>query len=165
MRKEFSTAWTASKQPRKQRKYAANAPIHIKRKQLSVNLSKDLRTKTGKRNAIIKKGDKVKVMRGKFKGVVGKILEVKIKALKIIMENVQLTKKDGSKVNVKMRPSNLQIIELEQRNKAPSTTKESSAVEKKTDNKNETSKEKIIEEKKTEEVKNVKSTKKVEEKK
>jgi hypothetical protein len=32
MKKEFSTSWKASRQVRKQRKYLANAPIHIKRK-------------------------------------------------------------------------------------------------------------------------------------
>jgi len=32
MKKIFSTHWKASKQPRKQRKYRAKAPLHIKRK-------------------------------------------------------------------------------------------------------------------------------------
>ena len=112
MRKEFSTAWTASSQPRKQRKYLAKAPLHLKRKQLSVNLSKDLRTKHNTRNIVLRKGDKVKVMRGKFKGIEGKVIEIKTKLLKIYIEGMQATKQDGSKVNVPLRASNLQIIEL-----------------------------------------------------
>lgn len=112
MRKEFSTNWTASKQPRKQRKYLANAPLHLKRKQLSVNLSKDLKAKHNTRNVVLRKGDKVKIMRGKFKGTEGKVIEIKTKLLKIYIEGIQATKQDGSKVNVPLRASNLQIVEL-----------------------------------------------------
>lgn len=123
MKKEFSTAWKASKQPRKQRKFLANAPLHIKRKQLSANLSKELRKKVGKRNIILKKNDKVKIMRGKFKDKIGKILNVLTKQGKVIVEGIQTSKRDGSKANVKLEPSNLQIIEMEDRNKKPTETK------------------------------------------
>ena len=54
-------------------------------------------------------------MRGKFKGKKGKILEVKLVYSKIIVEGIQAKKQDGSKVNVKLQPSNLQIIELSER--------------------------------------------------
>ncbi|MCK9568391.1 50S ribosomal protein L24 [Candidatus Pacearchaeota archaeon] len=112
MKKEFSTAWKGSKQPRKQRKYAAKAPLHIKRKLLSINLSKELRKKIGKRNVVVRKGDNVKVMTGKFKGKTGKIIQVFTKKSKITMEGIQVKKQDGSKANIKLQPSNLQIIEL-----------------------------------------------------
>lgn len=112
MKKEFSTSWTSSKQPRKQRKYLANAPLHRKRKMLSVNLSKTLRTEHKTRNIVLRKGDKVKVLRGKFKGIEGKVIEIKTKLLKIYIEGIQTTKQDGSKVNVPLKASNLQIIEL-----------------------------------------------------
>lgn len=117
MKKKFSTAWKASSQPRKQRKYVANAPLHLKKKLVSVNLAKPLRTKEGKRNVQIKKGDKVKIMRGKYKGKQGKVLEVSLKYSKIYIENIQVTKMDNSKANVPLRPSNLQIIELTERSK------------------------------------------------
>ena len=112
MKKKFSTAWKASKQPRKQRKYAAQAPLHLKKKLVSVNLSKDLRKKHGKRNLSVRKEDVVKIKRGKFKGKQGKVLSVKLKIQKITVEGIQVKKLDGSKVNVNLRPSNLQIIEL-----------------------------------------------------
>jgi len=112
MKKKFSTAWKASKQPRKQRKYVANAPLHIKRKFVSINLSKELRKKHGKRNIHVRKGDIVKIKRGKYRKKQGKVLEVKSKTSKIIVEGIQVKKLDGSKVNVKLQPSNLQIIEL-----------------------------------------------------
>lgn len=116
MKKEFSKEWKASKQPRKQRKFLANAPLHIKRKKLSVNLSKELRKKISKRNIVVRKDDKVKIMKGKFKGKTGKILNVYTKQSKVIIEGIQVTKRDGSKANVKMQPSNLQIIEMVERN-------------------------------------------------
>jgi large subunit ribosomal protein L24 len=84
----------------------------LKRKLVIVNLSKELRKKYGKRNLPARKGDTVKVMRGKFKKKTGKIMEVKLKISKIIIEGIQIKKQDGSKVNVRLRPSNLQITEL-----------------------------------------------------
>ena len=112
MKQKFSKSWKSSKQPRKQRKYRANAPLHLKRKLLSVNLSKELRKKYSKRNIPAKKGDLVKIKRGKFKGKQGKIIGIKIKTEKIFIEKIQIKKKDGSSVNVPMKASNLQIIEL-----------------------------------------------------
>jgi len=112
MKKKFSTKWKSSKQPRKQRKYAAQAPLHKKRKLLSANLSKDLRKKYEKRNLPLKKGDVVKIMRGKFKNKSGKISSVNSKTLKIHVDGISVKKRDGSKVNVNLKPSNLQITEL-----------------------------------------------------
>lgn len=112
MKRKFSKSWKSSKQPRKQRKYSANAPLHLKRKLLSVNLSKELRKKYGKRSIVLRKGDVVKIMRGKFKNKQGKIMNIKIKMEKIFIEKIQIKKKDGSSVNVPIRPSNLQVIEL-----------------------------------------------------
>jgi len=51
-------------------------------------------------------------MRGKFKKKTGKVIDVKVKYGKIFVEGIQTKKQDGSKVNVPLRASNLQIIEL-----------------------------------------------------
>ncbi len=115
MKSKFSTSWKASKQPRKQRKYLANAPLHLRKKFVNVNLSKELRKKLGKRNIQLKKGDKIKIMRGEFKGQTGKVLEVSVKKSFVVAEGIQAKKRDGSKANVKLQPSNLQIIELSER--------------------------------------------------
>lgn len=112
MKKEFSKEWKSSKQPRKQRKYLANVPLHAKKKMMSSNLTKDLRKKYGIRNISLKKGDNVKIMRGKFKGKKGKITNVLLKNLKVTVEGIQIKKQDGSKVDIKLNPSNLQILEL-----------------------------------------------------
>lgn len=122
MRKKFSTAWKSSKQPRKQRKYLANAPLHIKKKLMSVNLSKELRKKYSKRSLPLRTKDVVKILRGKFRGKKGKIIKIMLKIQKVEVEGIQVKKQDGSKVNIRLRPSNLQIIELnledKKRNKA-----------------------------------------------
>ncbi len=112
MKKQFSTKWKASSQPRKQRKYAAKAPLHIKRNLLSVNLSKELRKKYHQRNIPARKGDTVRIMRGKFKKKSGKIIEIDVKKTKLKIEGIIIKKQDGSKVNVKIHPSNIQITEL-----------------------------------------------------
>jgi len=112
MKQKFNTSWKSSKQPRKQRKFIANAPLHLKRKMLNSNLSKPLREKHKIRNIELRKGDKVLIMRGKFKKKQGKIIEVKTKLLKVYIEGIQTKKTDGSKVNVPLKASNLQIIEL-----------------------------------------------------
>jgi len=131
MEKKFSNSWKASKQPRKQRKFLANAPLHIKRKQLSTNLSKELRKKVGKRNVVLRKDDRVKVMRGKFKGKTGKIIQILTKRGKVIIEGIQVTKKDGSKANIKLESSNLQIIEMTERKEKKIQDKQKNNKEKK----------------------------------
>lgn len=114
MKSKFSTHWRKSRQTRKQRKYQANAPVHIKHKMLlTAHLSKDLRKKYGKRSFSVRKGDNVKVMVGKFRGKSGKIVSVDTKNGKIAIENMQMKKKDGSKINVYFNASNLLIQELE----------------------------------------------------
>src|SRR4030042_5301177 len=139
MKNKFSTHWKGSKQPRKQRKYLANAPLHIRKDFVSINLSKELRKKVGKRNLPAKKGDKIKICVGKFKGKTGKILTVNLKTSKIIVEELQVKKQDGSKASVKMQPSNLQIIEMADRKLKPKKEDIKKTDEKKT---NEDSKDK-----------------------
>jgi large subunit ribosomal protein L24 len=110
--KHFSKHWISSKKPKKQRKYRANAPKHIKRKLITSNLSKELRKTYKKRSLVLIKKDSVKVMRGQFKKKSGKIIGVNTVAGKVFIENIQKTKKDGTKINVPFDPSNLQITEL-----------------------------------------------------
>ncbi len=110
--KKWSKSWKSSKNPKKQRKYIFNAPLHIKHKFLAANLSDELRKKYNKRNIPVRKGDKVKILRGQFKSMIGKIEKVLLKKTKVYIENAQLQKKDGSKAYYPIHPSNLMIIEL-----------------------------------------------------
>jgi large subunit ribosomal protein L24 len=113
MKKEFTTAWTESRQPRKQRKFLYNLPLHLRQKQMSATLDKDLRKKYSIRNIEVRKGDEVSIMRGKFKKRVGKIVSVDVKRKRVTIENIQQQKKDGSNVNVWFCPSKLKIKVLD----------------------------------------------------
>jgi len=112
MKKEFAKSWIRSKQPRKQRKYRYNAPLHIKSKFSSAHLSKELKKKYGKRSVEVRKEDKVKIMRGQFKGKSGKIERVDIKKSKVYITGIEVIKKDGTKILYPIHPSNLLIEEL-----------------------------------------------------
>ena len=100
-------------QPRKQRKALYTAPLHIRRKLMSANLSKDLRADIGKRSLPIKVGDKVQVVRGDFKGHEGKVESIDAKRYKVTVEGVTLSKPDGNAVLLPIHPSNLMIIEAD----------------------------------------------------
>ena len=102
-----------SKQPRKQRKALYNAPAHARGKYLSATLSKDLREKIGKKSLPLRSGDKVRVLRGDFKGHEGEVLEVDYGSYKVTIEEVTLSKPDGTAVFLPVDPSNLMIIDAD----------------------------------------------------
>ena len=108
----FVKTWNKSIQPRKQRKYIHNAPLHIKQKLVHVHLSAELRKKYGLRNVQIKKGDKVRVLRGQFTKREAKVERVDLKRQRLFLTGVESVKKDGTKVIVGFPPSNMMIIEL-----------------------------------------------------
>ena len=110
--KKFSSSWKSSKKPRKQRKYRYSAPLHIKQKFVHSHLSKDLRKKYGKRIIGLRKGDKVKVMRGKFRKHEGKVENIDLKKAEVFVNGIEITKKDGAKKSLSINPSNLMITEL-----------------------------------------------------
>ena len=111
--KKFSKSWVSSKKPSKQRKYRLNAPLNIKRKFLSVHLSKELKSKYKTRNIVIRKNDKVKILRGQFKGKIGMIIKVITKKAKVLIEGIENNKKDGTKTYYPIEPSNIMITELD----------------------------------------------------
>lgn len=112
MNKKFSSAWKGSKQPRKQRKYQFNAPLHIRGKFLNVHLSKELAKKYGVKRIRVRTGDKVKILIGKFKGKESKVDLINLKKSKVMIAGVEVSKKDGSKSRPLIHASNLLITEL-----------------------------------------------------
>ena len=108
----FKKSWKSSKSVRNQRKFRFNAPIHIKRKFLSAHLSTDLKKKYNKRSVVVCKGDKIKVLRGNFKGHENVVKSVNIKEGKILISGIEVIKKDGTKVPQKVNPSNMLITSL-----------------------------------------------------
>jgi large subunit ribosomal protein L24 len=111
--KKFSKSWKASIQPRKQRKYAKNAPLHIKHKFVSANLSKELRKENGIRSLPVRKGDTVKIMTGGYKGKTGKITKVSLARTFVHVEGAEQKRADGTKSLYPIHPSNVRIIKLD----------------------------------------------------
>lgn len=112
MKKEWSRLWMKSVQPRKQRKYRYNAPLHARHKFLSANLSPELRRRFGKRSMPVRKGDEIEVMRGSSKGLRGTVNKVDLMGSKIYVEEIKIKKVDGSEVMKPLQPSNLRIVKL-----------------------------------------------------
>ena len=108
----WSRSWKSSKQPRKQRSYVREAPLHRKSKMLGSPVSKALKTKYELRSLRLIKGDKVKVLRGSFKGKTGKVDRVDLKKSKAYINGIEFVKRDGSKALYPVRTSNLLITDL-----------------------------------------------------
>ena len=102
-----------TKNPSKNRKRHANAPMHKKQKLVSSHLSKTLRDKYKKRSLPIRKGDKVLIMRGKDKGKEGKVEQVILRKSKIYIGGIKITKNDGTEKLRPIDPSNVMIMELD----------------------------------------------------
>ena len=102
-----------SKQPRKQRKFRYQAPLHIRHKLMSVNLSPELREEYERRSLPIRKGDTVKVLRGDFRDHEGKVEGVDLKRYRVMIEGLNVQKPDGNQVYHPVHPSNLMIIEMD----------------------------------------------------
>jgi large subunit ribosomal protein L24 len=109
-----SPAWISSTQPRKQRKYRYNAPLHTRGTFLHAHMSKELRAKHGIRSLRVRVGDKVRILRGQFKAREGKVERVDLRTAKAFVSKIELVKKDGAtKVPYPLDASNLQIVELD----------------------------------------------------
>lgn len=117
MKKKFSIKWKGSSKARKQRKYRFNAPLHLKQKLMSSNLSRELRKIHGRRSIETRKNDIARILSGKFRNKKGKVLSVDVKRERVTVEGIQISKRDGSKAPITFHPSNLQIIELNNEDK------------------------------------------------
>ena len=80
--------------------------------QLSGMLSKNLRKKYGKRSVRIVEGDSVKVVRGEFNGVDGKVTKVSTSNNGLTIEGVKKEKLKGEKYDVYVHTSNLEVTAL-----------------------------------------------------
>lgn len=101
-----------SKQPRKQRKFLYNAPLHKRRKMMAAHLSKELREKFKRRSLPIRRGDEIEIMRGKFKGRKGKIARLDTKFYQVFIEGVMIKRTDGTERQAPLHASNLKITNL-----------------------------------------------------
>lgn len=117
MKSIFNKKWNSSVQPRKQIKFRLNAPNHIKRKMMGSPLDKILKGKYGIKTLEVKKGDEVKVLRGKFKSKKGKVSIVDIQNSRIQIDGVSRNKKGGEKIPTWFSPSKVKIVSIEENDK------------------------------------------------
>ncbi|MEM0358960.1 MAG: 50S ribosomal protein L24 [Candidatus Hadarchaeales archaeon] len=103
-----------SKKPGKQRLRLYTLPLHRRHVLLSATLSPELRKKYGRRSLPVRKGDRVRIMRGDFKKLEGEVLKVDRKKVAVIVEGATVRKADGTEVPRKIHPSNLMIVKLAQ---------------------------------------------------
>jgi LSU ribosomal protein L24P len=89
-----------------------SAPLHRRSKYVSATLSDELRAKYKRRSARVRVGDTVRVMRGEYKGIEGKVLKVHTDTARIEIEGLQREKVRGDKVPVKIHASKVMIIAL-----------------------------------------------------
>ena len=88
MKAKYSTAWKKSTKPNKQRKYAHNAPLHIRNKFLSCSITKSLKDEHKTKHIRVKTKDTVKILRGEHKGKTGEITKVNVKDATVHIKDI-----------------------------------------------------------------------------
>ena len=81
-------------------------------RQICATLSKDLRKKYPRRSARIMIDDTVKVMRGEYKGLTGKVAKISTESNSIAIEGNKKEKLKGEKVDVYIHSTNMVITSL-----------------------------------------------------
>jgi len=81
-------------------------------KQICAALSKDLRKKYPRRSARIMINDTVKVIRGEYKGLIGKVAKISTESNSIAIEGNKKEKLKGEKVDVYIHSTNTIITSL-----------------------------------------------------
>ncbi len=88
------------------------APIHRARRLLTAPLSEALRTSQGRRSYPVRKGDTVKILRGDFAGIEGKITDMDTRRQRLFVEGVQREKTSGTSTKVSVNSSKVVITKL-----------------------------------------------------
>jgi len=108
---------------------------HKRDKFLGANLSENLREQHSRRSMRVIKGDTVRILRGEYVGIEGKVEKVNTERSTLSIEGVQREKIRGGNVKVQIHASNVQIISLktddEYRMKGTKKTKEKNTTVKK----------------------------------
>jgi large subunit ribosomal protein L24 len=89
-----------------------NIPKHSKERTLRSSLSGELKEKYGRRNVRVVAGDTIKVMRGEYSGIEGKVEKVNTKRGSLAIEGIQREKIRGGNVKVQINTSNVIITNL-----------------------------------------------------
>jgi large subunit ribosomal protein L24 len=87
-------------------------PKHLRDAMICSSLADNLREQYGRRSIRVIKGDNVRVMRGEYTGIEGKIEKVNTQRGTLAIEGVQREKVRGGNVKVQIHASNVKIIGL-----------------------------------------------------
>ena len=85
---------------------------NVRNKQVGAALSKQLRQKYHRRSIRIVNGDMVKILRGEYKGIDGKVTKISLEKNSIAVEGVQREKLKGGKIDLYIHSSNTVITSL-----------------------------------------------------
>ena len=88
------------------------ATMQRRSKQLSAHLSEDLHKKYGKRSVRVVEGDSVKILRGEYKGVDGKIEKISMSKNSVAVAGIKKEATKGEKYDVYIHTSNLIVTGL-----------------------------------------------------
>lgn len=89
-----------------------SAPKHIRDKSICSTLTHDLREQYNRRSIRVIKGDTVRVMRGEYTGIEGKVEKVNTRRGTLSIEGVQREKVRGGNVKVQIHSSNVRVSGL-----------------------------------------------------
>ncbi|MDQ3808556.1 MAG: 50S ribosomal protein L24 [Thermoproteota archaeon] len=87
-------------------------PKHKRDKMVGAILDDTLRKQYGRKNIRVVKGDSIRVMRGEYKGVEGKVEKVNTAKATFHVEGIQREKIRGGQVKVPIHSSNVMVISL-----------------------------------------------------
>lgn len=104
---------TSSKPGKVRKREVYDAPLHIRSKKIVAPLSAELQQKLGIKRIRVRKGDRVLIVRGAFKGHEGKVTSVDVKKGRIHVEGATLRKADGTEVPFPIHPSKVVVTELD----------------------------------------------------
>ena len=88
-------------------------PKHMTERMLRSPLSRALREKYGRRNVRVIAGDTIKVIRGEYSGIEGKVEKVNMKRGSLAIEGIQREKVRGGNVKVEINSTNVVVTDLD----------------------------------------------------
>ncbi len=97
-----------------ERKKRTQAKLEKRKPLLNVHISKDLkkRMKRKMRSLLVRKGDRVRIMRGDFDGKEGKVLRVNYGRAVVFVEGISAKNAKGTEIPRPIQPSNLLLLDV-----------------------------------------------------
>lgn len=102
-----------SKQPRKQRRVLRHLKNHQVSKMFTAPLDEALQEVYGIKRLPVRVGDTVRIIKGEFDGIEGKVLTIQKRNRKLAVEEATLQKRSGENYYVPISVSNIIITKFE----------------------------------------------------